>query len=211
VVADLEFFWDPVCPWAWITSRWVVNVLEERPMQVDWRFISLRMVNHEKDYEKDFRPGYERGHMRGLELLRVAAAVRAELGEAAVLPLYTVFGRTIHNERNREVFDDRAGVEAALNELGYPVALVAAAKATTYDDLIWSETNEALDRCGGNIGTPVLSFTPPEGPSFFGPVINVAPKGKEAVELWDAVIALGSNPHFSELKRSTRGRPQFDN
>lgn len=179
-------------------------------MEVDWRFISLRMVNHERDYEKDFRPGYERVHMRGLELLRVAAAVRAELGNGAVLPLYTVFGRTIHNERNREVFDDRAGVEAALNELGYPVALAAAATATTHDDLIWSETNEALDRCGGNIGTPVLSFSPPEGPSFFGPVINVAPKGKEALELWDAVMALGSNPHFSELKRSTRGRPQFD-
>jgi hypothetical protein len=179
-------------------------------MQVDWRFISLRMVNHERDYEKDFGPGYERGHMRGLELLRVAAAVRAELGNDAVLPLYSVFGRTIHNERNREVFDERRGVEEALAELDYPLALAAAATTSGYDDLIWTETNQALDRCGGNIGTPVLTFTPPDGPSFFGPVINVAPKGKEAVELWDAVLALGSNPHFSELKRSTRGRPQFD-
>ena len=158
-MADVEFFWDPVCPWAWITSRWVVNVLEERPMEVDWRFISLRMVNHDKDYEKDFSPGYERGHMRGLELLRVAAAVRAELGPDAVLPLYTVFGRTIHNERNREVFDEPAGVEAALAELGYPLALAAAARTTEHDDLIWTETNVALERCGGNIGTPVLSFS----------------------------------------------------
>lgn len=209
-MADVEFFWDPVCPWAWITSRWVVNVLQERPIDVEWRFISLRMVNHDKDYEKDFRPGYERGHMRGLELLRVAAAVRTELGREAVLPLYTVFGRTIHNERNREVFDERAGIEAALAELGYPLALAGAAQSTEHDDLIWQETNQALDRCGGNIGTPVLSFDPPDGPSFFGPVINVAPKGQEAVELWDAVLALGSNPHFSELKRSTRGRPQFE-
>lgn len=209
-MADVEFFWDPVCPWAWITSRWVVNVLHERPMDVDWRFISLRMVNQEKDYEKDFGPGYERGHTRGLELLRVAAAVRAELGRDAVLPLYTVFGRTIHNERNREVFDQPAGVEAALAELGYPVTLAGAALSTEHDDLIRQETTQALERCGGNIGTPVLSFDPPDGPSFFGPVINVAPKGKEAVELWEAVVALGSNPHFSELKRSTRGRPQFD-
>ena len=179
-------------------------------MQVDWRFISLRMVNHDRDYEKDFAPGYERGHMRGLELLRVAAAVRAELGGDAVLPLYTVFGRTIHIDRNREVFDTKAGVEAALEELGYPVALAAAATKPDHDDLIWSETNQALDRCGGNIGTPVLTFAPPDGPSFFGPVINRAPKGHEAVELWDAVWALGSNPHFSELKRSTRGRPEFD-
>ena len=68
-MADLEFFWDPVCPWAWLTSRWVVNVVEERPMEVDWRFIALRIVNKDRDYERDFRPGYERGHTRGLELL----------------------------------------------------------------------------------------------------------------------------------------------
>jgi hypothetical protein len=209
-MSDLEFFWDPVCPWAWITSRWVVNVLAEKPMEVDWRFISLRMVNHDKDYEKDFRPGYERGHTRGLELLRVAAAVRTELGRDAVLPLYTAFGRTIHIERNATAFDDPSGVEAVLDDLDYPAALAPAATSKAYDDLIWSETMEALDRCGGNIGTPVLSFSPPDGPSFFGPVINLAPKGREAIELWDAVMALGSNPHFSELKRSTRGRPQFD-
>src|SRR3954451_21659004 len=176
-MADLEFFWDPVCPWAWITSRWVVNVLHERPMDVEWRFISLRMVNHDKDYAKDFGPGYERGHMRGLELLRVAAAVRAELGRDAVLPLYTVFGRTIHNERNREVFDEPAGVVAALAELGYPLTLAGAALSTQHDDLIWSQTNQALERGGGNIGPPVRSFPPPDGPSFSGPLINVGPKG----------------------------------
>lgn len=209
-MVDLEFFWDPVCPWAWITSRWVVNVQAEQPMDVDWRFISLRMVNAAKDYAKDFPEGYERGHTRGLELLRVAAAARAELGRDAVLPLYTAFGRTIHNERNPTAFDDPSGVARILDELGYPAAVGAAATSTEHDELIRSDTDEALERCGGNIGTPVLSFSPPAGPSFFGPVINVAPKGQDAVDLWDAVVALGSNPHFSELKRSTRGRPQFD-
>jgi 2-hydroxychromene-2-carboxylate isomerase len=209
-MADLEFFWDPVCPWAWITSRWVVNVQAEQPMDVDWRFISLRMVNAAKDYAKDFPEGYERGHTRGLELLRVAAAARDDLGRDAVLPLYTAFGRTIHNERNPTAFDDPSGVARILDELGYPASLGAAATSTEHDTLIRSDTDEALERCGGNIGTPVLSFSPPEGPSFFGPVINVAPKGRDAVDLWDAVVALGSNPHFSELKRSTRGRPQFD-
>lgn len=179
-------------------------------MDVDWRFISLRMVNKDRDYEKDFKPGYERGHTRGLELLRVAAAVRAELGLDAVLPLYSAFGRTIHLEQDATSFDDPGGVRRILDELGYPVALGAAATSTEHDELIAFETQEALDRCGGNIGTPVLSFSPPDGPSFFGPVINRAPKGQEAVDLWDAVVALGSNPHFSELKRSTRGRPQFD-
>ncbi len=209
-MADLDFFWDPVCPWAWLTSRWVVNVIEEQPLDVDWRFISLRIVNKERDYETDFRPGYERGHTRGLELLRVAAAVREELGPGAVLPLYTALGRTIHLERDATAFDDPAGIERILGELGYPLTLGAAATSTHHDELIAAETQEALDRCGGNIGTPVLTFEPPDGPSFFGPVINRAPKGKEAVELWDAVRALGSNPHFSELKRSTRGRPEFD-
>jgi hypothetical protein len=187
----------------------VVNVTEERPMEVDWRFISLRMVNKDRDYETEFRPGYERGHTRGLELLRVAAAVRGELGSDAVLPLYTVLGRVIHHERDATSFDDPAGIARVLEELRYPTALGEAATSTEHDELIAFETQEALDRCGGNIGTPVLSFTPPDGPSFFGPVINKAPKGDAAVELWDAVLALGSNPHFSELKRSTRGRPDF--
>lgn len=209
-MADVDFFWDPVCPWAWITSRWVVNVIEQRPMEVDWRFICLRIVNEARDYEKEFAPGYERGHTRGLELLRVAAAARAELGMEAMLPLYSAFGRTIHNERNREVFDSPAGAEAVLRELGFPTGLAEAARTTDFDDVVRDETQQALDRCGGNIGTPVITFAPPEGPSFFGPVINRAPQGEEALELWDAVSILGHNPHFSELKRSLRGRPEFD-
>ena len=209
-MADLEFFWDPVCPWAWITSRWVVNVTAERPLDVDWKFICLRMVNDSKDYETDFPPRYQRGHMRGFELLRVAAAVRAEVGREAMLPLYTAYGQIVHVGAAPETFDELAGVESVLRDLGYPVELGAAAYTTDYDTIIRAETDEALERCGGNIGTPVLSFAPPEGPSFFGPVINKAPVGPDAVELWDAVWALGSNPHFSELKRSLRGRPDFN-
>lgn len=209
-MADLEFFWDPVCPWAWLTSRWVVNVMAEQPMDVDWKFICLRIVNEAKDYEKDFSPGYERGHTRGLELLRVAAKVREEAGREAMLPLYTAYGRVIHLQKNAVAFDDRSGIEAVLGGLGHPTEWADAAYVTDYDAVVRAETAEALERCGGNIGTPVLSFTPPDGPSFFGPVINKAPKGSEAIELWNAVLALGTNPHFSELKRSLRGRTQFD-
>lgn len=208
-MADVDFYFDPVCPWAWLTSRWVMNVQDERPMTVDWKFICLRIVNEDKDYERDFRPGYERGHTRGLELLRVAAAARAEVGPETVAPLYTTFGRIIHLDRNATAFDDPAGIAGVLAELGLPAGLGAFATTTDYDDVVRAETVEALDRCGGNIGTPVLTFGPPDGPSFFGPVINKAPKGAAAVELWDAVTALGSNPHFSELKRSLRGRPDF--
>lgn len=179
-------------------------------MTVDWKFICLRIVNEDKDYEKDFPPRYQRGHMRGLELLRVAAAVRAEAGPEHVLPLYTAFGTIIHVERSPERFDDPSGVAGVLTALGLDPALGRFATTEDHDDVVRAETTQALDRCGGNIGTPVLTFGPPDGPSFFGPVINKAPKGAEAVELWDAVTALGSNPHFSELKRSLRGRPDFD-
>src|SRR3954454_4577659 len=155
-MADVEIFWDPVCPWAWITSRWVVNVTAERPLDVDWKFICLRMVNDSKDYETDFPPRYQRGHMRGLELLRVAAALRAEVGAEAMLPLYTAFGQIIHVGAAPENFDEPAGVESVLRELGYPVELGAAAYSTDYDSIVRTETDQALDRCGGNIGTPVL-------------------------------------------------------
>ena len=208
-MAEVEFFWDPVCPWAWITSRWVVNVLAEKPMQVDWRFISLRILNEARDYD-EFAADYQRSHSRGLELLRVAAAVRAEVGRDAVLPLYSALGRTIHNMGNAMAFDQPSGVASVLAELGYPPELARAAASTEHDDVIRSETTEALERCGGNIGTPVLSFSPPDGPSFFGPVISRAPKGQKAVDLWDAVAVLASNPHFSELKRSVREEPHFD-
>ncbi len=209
-MADVEFFWDPACPWAWITSRWVVNVLAEKPIEVDWRFISLRIVNEDKDYDTEFPADYRRGHTRGLELLRVAAAARAELGRDCVLSLYSAMGTTIHNKGDAVAFDHPSGLERVLAELDYPLSLAAAAASTEYDGVIRAETKEALDRCGGNIGTPVLSFSPPDGPSFFGPVISRAPKGREGVDLWDAVLTLGSNPHFSELKRSARGQPQFD-
>lgn len=209
-MVDLEFFFDPVCPWAWITSRWVVNVMEEQSMEVDWRFICLRMLNEERDYGKEFPPGYERGHTRGLELLRVAAAVRTQEGASAVPALYSLIGRTMHDEGNPAAFDHSRGIERILAELGCSSDLAAASSSSEYDDLLRAETREALDRCGGDIGTPVLSFSPPDGPSFFGPVISKAPKGREAVALWDAVVALGTNPHFSELKRSLRGAPEFD-
>lgn len=209
-MADLEFFWDPGCPWAWITSRWVVNVQEQKPMEVDWRFICLRFVNEERDYGREFPAGYEARHNRGLALLRVAAEVRAEAGNDAVLDLYTALGRRIHVEGDAESLDRPGAVEAVLAGVGLRPALAAAAGSTGHDGLIRSETREALDRCGGNIGTPVLSFSPPDGASFFGPVISRAPRGAEALDLWNAVTTLGANPCFSELKRSLRGRPQFD-
>ena len=209
-MADVEFFWDPVCPFAWVTSRWVRNVQAQRPLEVDWRFISLRMINDSKDYDADFPPTYKRGHMRGLELLRVAAAAREAGHGDRVGELYIGFGTMVHNARSPETFDDPEGVLAVLRALDLPEALGDAAYTEEFDPVVRADSDAALERCGGNVGTPVLSFTPPDGPSFFGPVISKAPDGDEALRLWDAVTELGSNPWFSELKRSNRPRLEFD-
>lgn len=209
-MADVEFFWDPVCPWAWITSCWVRNVQAERPMEVDWRFISLRIINEHRDYDREFPEGYIATHTRGLKLLRVAASVRATEGRAPIGGLYEAFGTVIHPGRNATSLDSVDGIAAALAGLGLDTAHAAAADDTDFDEVIRADTSEAMERCGGNVGTPILSWQPPDGPSFFGPVISKAPRGAEAVKLWDAITELGANPWFSELKRSTRSRPQFD-
>lgn len=209
-MATVEFFWDPVCPWAWLTSCWVRNVQAERPMDVDWRFISLRLINEHRDYDRDFPAGYIATHTRGLKLLRVAASVRAAEGREPIGGLYEAFGTVIHPQQDSARLDTIEGIASVLAELGLDTAHAEAADRTELDSVVRADTDEAMQRCGGNVGTPILSWQPPDGPSFFGPVISKAPTGAEAVQLWDAITALGANPWFSELKRSTRSRPQFD-
>jgi hypothetical protein len=206
-MADVEFFWDPVCPWAWITSRWMLEVAAQRPLEVDWKFISLRFVNKDRDYATEFPEGYVRNHTQGLRLLRVAAAVRASAGRDAVLDLYTAYGEIIHDARNRDAMYEIPDIADVLGRLGHKRSLAEMADSTDHDEVILAETNEALDRCGGFVGTPVISFAPPDGPSFFGPVLSRVPKGAEALELWDAAVTLGRYPHFAELKRTDRGKP----
>jgi hypothetical protein len=210
VVADVEFFWDPVCPWAWITSRWMVEVQHQRGLDVSWRFISLRMINADKDYERDFPPGYLEGHGRGLRMLRVAAAAKADGHEDRVGDFYTAFGTTIHPGQSPTRLDTEASLVEVLREHGLPTLYATAHEDTSFDDEIRASTDEGLRRAGGNVGTPIISWSPPDGPSFFGPVISRIPRGEEAVRLWDAITELGSNPWFAELKRSVRARPQFD-
>jgi hypothetical protein len=214
-MADLEFFWDPVCPWAWITSRWVEEVVRETgDLHVDWRFIALRIVNEDRDYGSRFPRGYPEAHGLGLGLLRVAARVRAEHGREHLGPLYTAFGTRLHVER--EGLDTRSaeGVATMLGEvpsmlegLGLPPGLAAAASDEGWDDDVRADTAEALTRAGKEVGTPVLTFRPPDGPSFFGPVISRIPRGPKAVELWDTVVRLAEWPGFAELKRAVRERP----
>ncbi len=208
-MADLDFFFDPVCPFAWVTSRWVARVAELRDLEVDWRFISLRMVNAERDYDKEFPPGYVDGHTRGLELLRVAAATRDGHGNEAVGRLYASYGAVIWDapgglEGTLRRRGDLASVEPVLAAADLPVELARAVGDDTWDPVIRAETDEALRRTGKDVGTPIITYGPPDGLSLFGPVISRVPGDDEAVELWDAVATLARFEGFAELKRSRR-------
>ena len=212
--ADLHFYFDPVCPFAWLTSRWVHQVLAQREHTVDWRFISLRMLNAHVDYDAQFPPDYEAGHTAGLRLLRVAARTRAEQGRDAVGVLYTALGRRIFDSPPDP--DDTAGrrgtrefVTPVLADAGLPAALAEALDDESLDPLIRAETDEALTLTGKDVGTPILHFQPPTGVAFFGPVISRLPAEEDAVRLWDHVVGLAGFPGFAELKRSLRERPQL--
>jgi 2-hydroxychromene-2-carboxylate isomerase len=214
MTADLHFHFDPICPFAWITSRWVVQVVEQKEYTVDWRFISLRIVNKDKDYERDFPAGYEYGHTSGLRLLRVAAAARAEGGSEAVGRYYTAAGESIFDRERVEGDDLRwrgtpEHAEQILQAAGLPRALASALDDTSWDAQIEAETDAARARTGRDVGTPIIVFRPPDGPAFFGPVISQIPNPDDAVALWDSVIHLATFPGFAELKRSLREKPRL--
>jgi mycothiol-dependent nitroreductase-like protein len=213
--SDLHFYFDPVCPFAWMTSKWVRIVAAQRDYKVDWRFISLRILNAHIDYDAHFPPEYEAGHTAGLRLLRVAARTRAEHGREAVGPLYEAIGTRIF-DTSREV-DPLSGadqgargvLEPLLEKAGLPRGLADALDDTSWDELIRTETDEALALTGRDVGTPILHFNPPEGTAFFGPVISRLPSPDDAGQLWDHVIGLAEFGGFAELKRSLRERPQL--
>jgi 2-hydroxychromene-2-carboxylate isomerase len=212
---DLHFYFDPVCPFAWMTSKWVRIVAAQRDYRVDWRFISLRILNAHIDYAAHFPPEYEEGHTAGLRLLRVAARVRAEQGRDAVGPLYEAIGTRIF-DTSREVDPlsasgqgSRQMLEPVLQQVGLSAEFVEALEDTSLDEQIRAETEEALALTGRDVGTPILHFQPPGGTAFFGPVISRLPSADDAGELWDHVIALANFPGFAEMKRSLRERPQL--
>lgn len=215
--AEINFYFDPVCPFAWMTSKWVRTVAAQRGYTVDWRFISLRMVNAEADYEEQFPPEYEAGHTAGLRLLRVAARARDEHGPEAVGAFYEALGTRIWDSEppqqddaeHREVRGTRAFVEPVLEQIGLPTALAGALDEESYDQQVRKETEEALGLTGKDVGTPIIHFDPPTGVAFFGPVISRLPSEERALELWDHVVGLARFPGFAELKRSLRERPQL--
>ena len=211
---DIEFFWDPVCPFAWITSRWVEQVAAQQEYSVDWRFISLRLINKDKDYATDFPPDYEVGHTAGLRMLRVAAAIRHELGREPLGAVVEAYGRSYwdlpQGSDMRRRLSTRDHVTEVLATADLPARFADALDDVAWDDLLDAESELALSRTGRDVGTPIITFQPPDGLSFFGPVISRVPDPVDAVPLWDAVTTLARFPGFAEMKRSLRERPQLN-
>jgi hypothetical protein len=213
-VADLDFFFDPVCPWAWITSRWVSEVQQLRSYDVQWKFISLKFLNEDKmDYSK-MPEGYKDVHAAGTNGLRVAARARAEQGNEACGAVYTSLGTSLHKNQEREKFvaDPVAHIASLLTAAGLPAVWAESALDDSFDTLIRTETELALERTGKDVGTPILTFHPggAKEASFFGPVISTIPRGEEAMKLWDAIETIATSSGMAELKRSLRARPSFD-
>jgi 2-hydroxychromene-2-carboxylate isomerase len=214
--ADLRFYFDPVCQFAWMTSTWVRQVMAARAYSVEWRFISLRLINSHIDYEAHFPPEYEMIHTAGLRMLRVAARTRAEHGPGAVDTLQASFGAHIFDvppwpseaERAKEL-GTREHVSRILAHAGLPASLSEALEDTSWDDEIQAESDEARSLTGKDVGTPILHVDPPHGVAFFGPVISRRPSEVDAVELWDHVLGLARFGGFAELKRSLRERTQL--
>ncbi len=212
---DVQFFFDPVCPFAWITSRWVLDVSSRRDLDVDWRFICLSVVNEDTDYSR-FPPAYPAMHGLGRDLLRVAAAARDDGGNDAVSRFYTAAGERLHvglavaelwrgNELPADLVPD------VLAAAGLDRGLASAAADAAFDPVLREETALALSRTGDDVGTPILTFAPGTDAecSLFGPVISKAPAAAEADAVWDAVTLLAATSGFAELKRSLRDPLDF--
>ncbi|MHB8506969.1 MAG: mycothiol-dependent nitroreductase Rv2466c family protein [Acidimicrobiales bacterium] len=199
-MSDVEFFFDPICPWAWLTSRWVAEVAARRDLDVDWRFICLGIVNASRSLD----PSHEASYLAGRRLLRVAAAVRAAEGRERVGELYTQFGGDLHVHRRRDdIVGDLPGYLVSVGLGDY----VGAAGDEGLDTVLQEETDAALERTGRDVGTPIITFG---GASWFGPVISRVPRGDEALRLWDAVWEVATFPGLAELKRSLREPPQLE-
>jgi hypothetical protein len=201
---DVQFWFDPVCPWAWITSRWILQVGEVRPVRPDWRIMSLAYLNLTQHEGKDLSEEYLERMGRAWGPIRVCAAAAKQAGPGILGPLYTALGTRFHVEGRRE---DPTVIPEALAEVGLPESLASAAKSTEFDEEIKRSHHEAFDDVGLDVGTPVIRI---RGRAIFGPVITPAPKGEAAGRLWDGLVLVTEADGFFELKRTRDRKPSFE-
>jgi hypothetical protein len=196
----VRMWFDPACPWAWMTSRWLMEVEQVRDIEVTWRVMSLSVLNEKRDLDEDYRRFID----RSWGPVRVIIAAQEQYGDKVVKPLYDAMGTRIHLQKRR---DREAIIAEALDEVGLPEELAKAAGQKKYDRALRRSHREGIDLVGTDVGTPVISFG---DIAFFGPVVTPAPKGEAAGRLWDGCLLVAGTPGFYEIKRTRTERPIFD-
>jgi hypothetical protein len=199
MTTKVEFWFDPSCPWAWMTSRWILEVQAQKDIEVKWNIFSLAVLNEGRELKPEYRERID----KTWGPVRVIAAAKKKNGYEVVLPLYTEIGTLFHPGAKPVAKDT---ISEALQNLKLDASLINFYDSNEFDQDLRDSTKAALDLVGDDVGTPIISVA---GVAFFGPVITPAPKGIEALKLWDGVVAAASVPGFFELKRTRTARPQF--
>ncbi len=204
-MTDVDFWFDPICPWAWMTSRWMLEVETVRDARARWHTMSLAVLNEGRDLPDDYRDLMA----RAWGPVRVLTAARRQHGDEVTLPLYTAMGTRIHPGGRSDFAEICA---EALAEVGLPAELCAAADTDALDAELRAEHHRGMAPVGLDVGTPVIHVPGPEGTTiaFFGPVVTPTPRGDAAGQLWDGVLAVAGTPGFFELKRTRTAAPDFN-